>query len=186
MFQPMMKGGTSVLDAAAIIEKLGIMAGQTVADLGCGGSGLFVAPIARAVGKEGMVYALDIQKNVLQVVESNIKFQKIENVATIWSDLEKVGKADIADSSCDSALLINVLFQNTNHEAILKESSRIVKKDGILAVIEWKSIATPFGPPLTRRVSQDTVMTLAATIGLQFKSGFEAGPYHYAVVFTKK
>lgn len=175
-----------MLDALAIIEKLGIKAGQTVVDLGCGGSGLFVAPLARAVGKEGKIYALDIQKNILQVVESNMKFQKIENVMTVWSDLERVGKADISDNSCDCALLINVLFQNTDHEAILKESSRIIKKEGILTVIEWKSIATPFGPPLTRRVSQDTVMTLAATTGLQFQSGFDAGPYHYAVVFKKK
>jgi len=185
MFEPMLKGGTSVLDAQSIVTKLDIHEGWTVADLGCGGSGLFVAPLARAVGKTGRVFALDIQKNVLQVVESNMKFQNIENVTTVWSDLEKVGKADISNTSCDFALLINVLFQNTDHEAILQESARILKAGAPFGVIDWKMVATPFGPPLTRRVSQDTVMTLAAASGFQFASSFEAGPYHYALVFKK-
>lgn len=185
MFEPMLKGGTSVLDAQSIVSKLEIHEGWTVADLGCGGSGLFVAPLARSVGKNGRVYALDIQKSVLQVVESNMKFQHIENVVTVWSNLEKVGKADISDNSCDYAMLINVLFQNTDHESILKESARVLKQGARLAVLDWKMVATPFGPPLTHRVSQDTVMTLASTSGLQFVSGFDAGPYHYAVVFSK-
>lgn len=174
-----------MLDAIGIVSKLEVREGWTVADLGCGGSGLFVAPLARAVGKSGRVYAVDIQKSVLQVVESNMKFQKLENVTTVWSNLEQVGKADIPDSSCDYAMLINVLFQNSDHEAILKESSRILKSGARLAVIDWKLVATPFGPPLTHRVSQDTVMTLAATSALQFVTGFDAGPYHYALVFTK-
>ncbi len=181
----MLKGGTSVLDAQGIVSKLSIHEGWTVADLGCGGSGLFIAPLARAVGKNGRVFAVDIQKNVLQVVESNMKFQNIDNVTLVWSDLEKVGKADISDASCDFAMLINVLFQNTNHESILKESARILKSGASFIVIDWKMIATPFGPPLTHRVSQDTVMTLAIPLGLQFVNGFEAGPYHYALIFKK-
>jgi len=185
MFEPMLKGGTSVLDASAIVSKLEIHDGWIVADLGCGGSGLFVAPLARSVGKKGRVYALDIQKNVLQVVESNMKFQHIDTVTTIWSDLEKVGSADIPDASCDYAMLINVLFQNTNHETILKESARLLKQGARLAVIDWKLVATPFGPPLTHRISQDTVMTHALGMGMQFVSGFEAGPYHYALIFSK-
>lgn len=185
MFQPMIKGGTSVLDAQGIVSKLEIRQGWTVADLGCGGSGLFVAPLARSVGKNGRVYAVDIQKNVLQVVESNMKFQHLENVKTVWTNLEKVGGADIPDIACDFAMLINVLFQNSDHESILKESARILKAGARLVVIDWKLVATPFGPPLTHRISQDTVMTLAISQGLQFVDGFEAGPYHYALVFSK-
>lgn len=185
MFQPMLKGGTSVLDAPGIVSKLEIREGWTVADLGCGGSGLFVAPLARAVGKNGRVYAVDIQKNVLQVVESNMKFQHLENITTVWTNLEKVGGADMSDGSCDFAMLINVLFQNSDHESILKESARILKAGARLTVIDWKMVATPFGPPLTHRISQDTVMTLSLSQGLQYVNSFEAGPYHYALVFSK-
>lgn len=181
----MLKGGTSVLDAQGIISKLEIHEGWIIADLGCGGSGLFVAPLARAVGNNGRVYAVDIQKNVLQIVESNMKFQNLENVSTVWTNLEKVGGADIQDAACDYAMLINVLFQNSDHESIIKESSRILKTGARLAIIDWKLIATPFGPPLTHRIPQDTVMTLALSIGLQFLRSFDAGPYHYALVFSK-
>ena len=63
-----------------------------MADMGCGRTGHFVFPAARTVGNKGIVYAVDILKDVLQSLGSWIRSEGLENVQTIWSDIEKFKK----------------------------------------------------------------------------------------------
>ena len=59
-------GGKELLDIQDILEnRLGIVYGAKVADLGCGGNGFFTFKVARLVGKTGLVYAVDGLKMVL-------------------------------------------------------------------------------------------------------------------------
>ncbi len=180
-----LKGGTSLIDVPDLLGRVGVSSGQTVADLGCGGGGHFVAPTASLVGTSGLVYAVDIQKKVLNSLEATLKLQNIGNVKLVWSDLERVGAADIPDGSCDVAVLANVLFQNKNHHAIIQEASRVLKKGGKLAIVDWKQTSSPFGPPPDLRVSQETVKTLADSLGLLFLDLFDVGAYHYGIVLQK-
>jgi len=47
-----------------ILQRIGIKSGQSVLDFGCG-SGTYTIPVAKIVGKQGKVYALDKDKNEL-------------------------------------------------------------------------------------------------------------------------
>lgn len=186
MIHPLIKGGTALLNAPDIIAAVGVHQGAVVADLGCGGAGHFVLPTAYAVGPSGHVYALDIQKSVLHNVESRLQIQRISNVSTQWSNLEKAGATQIPDHSCDFAFLINVLFQNKDHSAIVSEARRFLKPDGVLAVIEWKKTASPFGPPLDFRVDSATIKVEAERAGFIFMRSFEPGVYHHGLLFKAK
>lgn len=185
MVQTMLRGGTALLDASRILSRIGVQQGMIVADLGCGGGGHFVTPASKMVGPSGHVYALDIQKSVLHTVESKLKLQHITNADLVWSDLEKVGAASIPDGCCDIVLLANVLFQNKNHGAIISEASRMLKKDGRLAILEWKRTASPLGPPLEYRVDNGEMKTLATGVGLHFLDEFDPGAYHTCLLFSK-
>lgn len=180
-----LKGGTALINVLELLKKIGIGPGQTVADLGCGGGGHFVAPTAALVGSSGIVYAVDIQKKVLNSLEATLKLQNIGNVKLVWSNLEDVGAAAISGDSCDAAILANVLFQNEKHENILKETARIVKKGGKIVVVDWKHYKAPFGPPDERKVSAERVIELGKTLGLKTEQQFDVGDYHYAVILTK-
>jgi ubiquinone/menaquinone biosynthesis C-methylase UbiE len=181
----LIKGGTSLIDVPALLKRIGVNSGQIVADLGCGGGGHFVAPTAQLVGTAGHVYAVDIQKKVLNSLEAALRIQNIGNVKIVWSDLEKVGAADIPDKSCDVAILANVLFQNKNHPHIIQEASRLVHEGGTVVVVDWKAIGGAFGPPQDIRVSPDTVRKISQDNGLIFVDLFDVGDYHYAAVFRK-
>lgn len=182
---PLLKGGTSLIDVADILKKVGIGPGNIVADLGCGGSGHFVAPTAALVGSSGFVYAIDIQKKVLGSLAASLKLQNITNVKIVWSNLEDIGAADVPDGSCDSAILANVLFQNKNHEAILREAARMLKSGGSLIVVDWKHYKAPFGPPDELRIPADRVKEIAQRFGLKDERVFDVGNYHYALVLRK-
>lgn len=180
-----LKGGTALINVPELLKGLDIGPGQTIADLGCGGGGHFVAPTASLVGSSGLVYAVDIQKKVLSSLEASLKLQNIGNVRLIWSDLEQVGAAGIPDESCDVAILANVLFQNTLHEQILREAARMVRKGGRIVVVDWKHYKAPFGPPDEERVSPERVQELAGILNLAIAELFDVGEYHYALVLKK-
>src|ERR1035437_7937488 len=100
-------GGTAFIDVKALLKHLGVKEGSIIADLGCGGGGHFVLASARTVGVTGLVYALDVQKRVLQVVQERAKAEQLDNIQFIWSNLESFGSAPIPNESCDVVFLVN-------------------------------------------------------------------------------
>ena len=179
-------GGNSLLDPYYILEEIGLGAGMRIADFGCGATGHFVIPAGKIIGKNGVSYAVDLLKPVLSAVKSRAKFEGIDNVEAVWSNLEIYGATKIKEGSLDFVLLANTLFQIKKNEEMFKEAVRLVKNNGKIAVIEWKLIASPLGPPAEKRLSKDFVRGLAKKYGLEEVKEFKAGPYHYGLVFEKK
>ncbi len=174
-----------MVDANSIMEVAQIGDKTKVADLGCGTSGHFVFPAARLVGKNGKVYAVDILKTVLENIKKRVKQENLDNIEPVWSNLEIFGATKIEAGSLNAALLVNTLYQSTKRVEILREAIRMLKKDGRLVVVEWKNISSPFGPPAEERVKLDLLKKGAERLGLKLEEEFEAGPYHYGLVFTK-
>jgi ubiquinone/menaquinone biosynthesis C-methylase UbiE len=178
-------GGSALIDANLILSKAGVEGKNKVADLGCGFAGHFVFPAAKAVGKKGLVYAVDILRTVLETVDKRARLENFSNIKTVWSNLEIFGATKIGDGSLDVAMLINTLYQSHKRAEILREAVRLLKKNGRLVVVEWKSIATPFGPPLEERVKKELVDIAAKKLGLKPEEEFAAGQYHYGLIYVK-
>jgi ubiquinone/menaquinone biosynthesis C-methylase UbiE len=179
-------GGNELLHPRQLLERAGVGHGQRVADLGCGAMAYFTLQAARQVGERGQVYAVDIQREVLSSVDSRARLAGLTNVRTVWSDLEKVGAAAIPPATLDTALLVNTLFQLNDYAAAMAEAARLLKSNGKLLVVDWKSIGAPFGPPSERRVSPGRVKDLATAAGFKLLEEFEAGPYHFGQIYEKK
>jgi len=178
-------GGSALLDVNFILDKAQISKDIKVADLGCGASGHFVFPIAKIVGKWGRVYAVDILKTILGTINRKIKQENLDNIETVWSNLEVFKATKIAAGSLDVALLINTLYQSHKRAEILRESIRMMKKGGKLLVVEWKNISSPFGPPAEERVKPDLLRTAGKKLGLKIEDEFDAGQYHFGILFIK-
>jgi ubiquinone/menaquinone biosynthesis C-methylase UbiE len=110
------------------LEKLSISPGQTVLDFGCG-IGSFTIPLARSVGPQGKVIALDIEPSALSVVEKNAQRNKLMNIITVLSDC----KTDLSANSVDLALFIGVLPSLDDPGPVLQEIHRVLKSEGCLA-----------------------------------------------------
>lgn len=178
-------GGGILLDPRFILNKAQIQEGDRVADLGCGASGHFVFSSAEMVGERGRVYAVDILKTVLETISRRIKLENFENIETIWSNLEVFKATKIESSSLDVALLINTLYQSPKRAEIIRETTRILKKEGRLLIVEWKNSSSPFGPPAKERVKPDIIKTIVRKSGFELQEEFQAGQYHYGVLFVK-
>lgn len=169
-----------------VFKKIGLEEGMKVGDLGCGNLAFYAFGAAKAVGSKGLVYAVDILKNVLNAVETRARQEGFDNIKTVWSNLEMVGATNIPAGSLDAIFIHNVLFQSTGHEGFLKETNRLLKIGGKLMIIDWKKTGAPFGPPVQDRPDPEIVKTLASKSGFSLTEEFEAGPYHFGLLFSKK
>lgn len=182
---PIISGGTHLLNPQVLLGKLGLNIGMKFADLGCGGVAHFVLPAARIVGQSGRVFAVDVLQTVLQSVESKARLENLMNIQYVWADLEVLGSSNIADGSVDVAILKNVLFQSHKHDAVLAEAARIMKPAGRLLVVDWKNPGSPFGPPRNIRVKKEDVVAFAQTFHLKEILDFDAGQFHFGLIFEK-
>lgn len=180
------KGGNELIDPVKFLEQGGISAGYLVAELACGATGHFVFPAAHLVGEKGKVYAVDILKSVLAAIDSRAKWERVDNVEGIWADLEKPSATRLPDGAADLTVLVNDLSQIPSKEAVLREAARITKSGGTLLVGDWKKINSPLGPPSEKRLDPGQVKTLCTDAGFELTREFEAGQYHFGLVFKKK
>lgn len=179
-------GGNELLAAQKILKRLDIKSGMRVADLGCGGAGHFTIPAGSKVGSRGLVYAVDILKSVLKSVVSRARLEGFNNIKPVWSNLEILKATKIPSASLDAAFLINILFQSKQHENIFQEAVRLLKKEGKLLVIDWQPKAmVSFGPPPIDRIKPEKVKIIAQKLELKLIDEFDAGVYHYGLIFQK-
>jgi ubiquinone/menaquinone biosynthesis C-methylase UbiE len=172
------------LNPAKVVEDLDIRPGMKVADFGCG-SGHFAVETAKRIGKEGVVYAIDVQEEVLDALKGRAAVEHLPNMEIVRADLETPCGSHLADNLVDLALISNMLFQVEDKHAVAKEASRILKPGGKAVVIEWKLSADRMGPPKEVRVSKETMRDIFTQAGFIMDREFNAGENHYGIVFKK-
>jgi len=72
-----------------------------------------------------------------------------------------------------------------NRQAFLREASRLTKIGGKIVVIDWKTVASPLGPPAESRVASEAVRADADAVGLKFVEAWDPAPYFWGLIFAK-
>lgn len=182
----MFKSGVALLDSSKVFDKIGLSEGMRVADFGCGRTGHFVFPASGIVGNKGVVYALDVLKDVLESVKSRAKAEGVENVQTIWTDIEIVGATPIPENSLDVVFFANVMFALKSRNEAIMETNRLLKKDGYFVVVDWSKKLGPLGPTPEQMVNIDDLTNLAIKYNFKLVGNMPIGDYHFCVIFKKK
>ena len=168
-----------------IIEQFQLGEGMHVADLGVG-SGVYTFAAARSVGETGVVYACDLQKELIQKVQAEAVHKKLSNVHTMWTDLEEERGTTLADASVHAVIAANILFQIEHKERFLKEIVRILRPMGKLLIVDWSDSHGGVGPHTAHVLKRHTAQTLAESVGLVFEKDIDAGSHHYGMIFRKQ
>ncbi|MBU4298446.1 class I SAM-dependent methyltransferase [Patescibacteria group bacterium] len=169
---------TGFLNPSEVLKQIKLKQDMVAADFGCG-SGGWVIPLSRHLAK-GRVYAIDILEEPLSALRAKLKAEKISNIEIIRADVESGSK--LQDNSCDLVLMTNLLFQVEDIKKVLEEGKRVLKGEGKILAVDWKKGA-PFGPK--GKILPEKVKEIAKEIGLELEREFEAGAYHWGLVFEK-
>jgi len=171
----------SFLNPGEILNDFELSSDMVAAEFGCG-SGGFAIPLAKKLD-QGLVYAIDIQESPLSALKSRTLVENMTNIRIIRSDLEKPKGSTLSPDSLDLVFIPNVLFQVKDKSAIISESKRVLKNKGKLVIIDWLLEASQ--GPEKGRVSPQEVKKMAEDAGFKLEKEFEAGKYHYGLVFVK-
>ena len=179
----MISGGV-LLDPARVVDNLDIRPGMKIADFGCG-TGHFTILMAKRVGDDGRVTAIDIQEAPLESVRTRAREAGLATIDIIRANLEVLGGTSLLDNSQDMVLLANVLFQSNKKPEIMREAHRILKSGGQLVMVEWKKGSGGFGPPENLRMDAEQLKALVSAEQFTFQRDIEVGQYHHVMMFIK-
>jgi ubiquinone/menaquinone biosynthesis C-methylase UbiE len=99
--------------------------------------------------------------------------------------LSKETKIPLDEESLDGALLVNMLHESTQPKALLKETSRLLRKSGWLGLIDWRKIATEEGPPVGERLEREDVVAMAVDNGFRVQSHHDINEWSYFLLLLK-
>ena len=119
-----------------IIERSGIKKGDRVLEIGCG-SGAYTTFVAREVGENGIVEALDIQPAMLAQLEKKLSKPENSDIQNIRLHESSAYQLPFEEESIDLVYMITVLPEIPDQGKVLAEVRRVLKVNGILAVTEF-------------------------------------------------
>ena len=172
------------VDPTSVVKQLGIVPGMKIADLGAA-VGQFTYPIAKALGGTGKVYAVEIQKDLLQNLASEARKQHLGNVTTIWGDIDNKYGTKISDGTLDMVVLANVLFQIEHKDIVAKEAHLLLKPQGRIAMVDWSGSYGGMGPQPGSVVREPDMRALFEQEGFRFIRGLSTGAHHWGILLSK-
>jgi SAM-dependent methyltransferase len=159
-----------------IMDALGIADGSVVADIGTG-SGWFTIHLARRVGPNGIVYAEDVQREMLEATRRRVTREGLRNVLV---RLGTESDPNLPAGDVDAALVVDVYPEVDDRVAFLRNLKRAIKPNGRIGVVNYKPGRGGPGPD-DLRVARSVVEADAQAAGLRVLSS-EDLPYQYLVV----
>lgn len=162
-----------------IMDAMGIADASVVADVGAG-SGWFTIKLARRVGPRGLVYAQDVQLEMLNAITRRVQREGLQNVRPI---LGRGSDPRLPARSLDAVLMVDAYHEIEDRVTMLANIARALKPQGRVGVVDFKLDGTGPGPSLEERVSPDVVVKDAERAGLRLIRQESFLAYQYFLIF---
>lgn len=167
-----------------VIEAINPSLGDAVADIGAG-TGYFSTRFARAVGENGVVYAVDIDEKLLEYLKNRISEDKGPRLDNI-----KIVKAEhndplLAPASVDLVFICNTWHHIERRDEYLQLLYESLRPGGRLVMVDFAARETPFGPPLRERIPRDELVEECKQGKFSLYGEYHFLPYQYFLIFTR-
>ena len=163
-----------------IMDALAIADASVVADIGAG-SGWFTIRLARRVGPRGIVFAEDVQKEMIAAITRRARREGLANVRPVLG----LKNDPRLPEPVDAVLIVDAYHEIENRVAMLTNLARALKPQGRIGVIDFKLDGTGPGPSREERVSPDVVIRDAQQAGLRLIRQEPFLQYQYFLIFGK-
>jgi ubiquinone/menaquinone biosynthesis C-methylase UbiE len=180
------KSSFSLIDPEPLFDALDLEHSPVLLDLACGVGNYALAASAR-MGRPGTIFAFDLWREGITRLKEEIDRRKIGNISAQVVDITR--QLPLPDHSADVALLATVLhdlLQIHTHSGALTEIARVLKPQGILAIVEFKKIEGPPGPPISIRLEPEALETIVTPFGFEKYRSLDLGPYHYVMLLRPR
>jgi ubiquinone/menaquinone biosynthesis C-methylase UbiE len=177
--------GTALVNVHELFSRAHMEPGMHIADFGCGRTGHTVFPAAKIIGEHGVVYAVDILKDVLSIIKKRADLEAFINIQPVWADIERSGGVAIPRGSLDIVFMINILYHVENFQEPLQEAYRLLKPKGRLVIIDWSNALGYIGPQHDKKLDFDAVERCARERQFGLQDDFSLNEYLRALVLFR-
>ncbi|MGB8453500.1 MAG: class I SAM-dependent methyltransferase [Anaerocolumna sp.] len=169
-----------MLPVDKVLSEVGLKPADNFADIGCG-IGYFSIPAAMIIGQTGMVFALDVESEMIKELDNKIEESSLSNIQTIIT-----GEYDfkLEENSVSYAFMCTVLHEIDDKARFLNEAQRILIDGGKIAIVEWIKSESDWGPPVGHRLESNEVKQLLQKCGFKDTSIMKLNEYFYIVMAT--
>lgn len=153
-----------------VTHDLGLKTGARVADIGCG-RGYFTFRVARAVGPQGKVFAVDVDQEALRAVREQSAREHRTNIEVVASDAKG---AALPPGSVDVALLCLVLHEvpAAQRLPLIQSAVRALKPGGLLFIVDWRKSHDVKQDPYEKLIPRDDIVKMITGQGLTLDAEF--------------
>jgi protein-L-isoaspartate O-methyltransferase len=166
----------------AMIEALGLKPGDVVADIGAG-TGYVSWRMARKVGPRGVVHAVDIQQEMLDLLAAQMARRGVKNVHPV---LGTPTDAKLPAGALDLAIMVDVYHEFDHPYEMLASICRSLKPGGRLVFVEYRAEDPEVPIKRVHKMSEAQVRKEAAVHPLEWVQTIGTLPRQHIIIFRKK
>lgn len=167
-------------DVATLIKNMKIKTDDTIADIGAG-SGYHVFKMAPLADK-GLVYAVDIQPEMLEAIELKKKSKRVSNVETVLGSAKSI---NLPKNSLDKVLLVDVYHEFSNPFEMIESIKNALKPNGLLFLIEYRGEDPNVPIKKIHKMTKKQSIAEMRAVGLKLKENIDNLPWQHCMIFEK-
>lgn len=163
-----------------LIQSLNLKPGMTVADIGAG-TGYFSRKTATRVGKSGMVYAVDVQPEMV----GKLKFAA-KSHANIKPVLSTETDVMLPANSLDLAIMVDVYHELAYPYEVMQSVLKALKPNGQLVLVEYRAEDDKVPIKAIHKMSEAQIKAEMRVHPLKWETTINTLPWQHVVMFTKQ
>jgi 2-polyprenyl-3-methyl-5-hydroxy-6-metoxy-1,4-benzoquinol methylase len=164
-----------------LLKLLPLEPGMVVADIGAG-SGYFSFPMAQKVGAKGKVLAVDIQKEMLDLIRAKAKKTGMKNVEPVKGT---ISDPKLPEGSVDLILMVDVYHEFSHPYEMAKAMVRSLKPGGKIVFVEYRLEDPEVPIKLVHKMSQKQVIKEMSIHPLKHVKTLDDLPWQHVIIFEK-
>jgi len=163
-----------------VVAALKLRKGGRAAEIGAG-TGQFTIRMAKAVGEDGRVYAIDVDPRMLTILAERAAKAKAWGILGLLSP-----KGDaLPPEPVDVILMANVLHHVQGRPRYLRALAKRLAPGGRIAIVDFHDRDTPVGPPVDHRLGREDALADLRAAGLRRIREETFLPYQYFLIASR-
>jgi len=165
-----------------LLAALKLKSGDAVADIGAG-TGFYTRRLAKLVGEKGVIYAVEVQQELLDDLTNKMAELDIHNVKPI---LGTVTDPHLAPESVDLMFMVDVYHEFDHPYEMVQAMTRSLKPGGRMVFVEFRGEDPKVPIKAVHKMTEAQVRKEMAIHPLQFLETNEVLPRQHIFIFQKK
>ena len=170
--------GVSLLEAQLATK---LKPGLAACDLGCG-NGFWTLKLAEMVGEEGKVYAVDIQKEMLGMLEERAERENVRNIVPVHNNAVSTR---LPPESCDLILLVDVYHEFSHPEQMLASMRQALKPGGLIVLVEYRAEDPEVPIKPEHKMSKEQILKEYEPNGFTLAEEYDKLPWQHVMYFKR-